>query len=46
MFPSLAQDKTSDHWGEPLTKEEKALATSIDNFFRYVKEVSFKMKND
>jgi len=35
MFPSLAQDKTSDHWGEPLTKEEKALATSIDNFFRY-----------
>merc|ERR1719464_374911 len=34
MFPSLAHDKASDHM-EPLTEREKALATSIDDFFRH-----------
>jgi len=34
MFPSLAHDKASnDNW-EPLTEHEKALASSIDDFFR------------
>ena len=31
---NLANDKASDHM-EPLTEREKALATSIDDFFRH-----------
>ena len=33
MFPSLAHEKASDQY-EPLTEDEKALASSIDDFFR------------
>ena len=33
MFPSLAHEQDSETW-EPLTDHEKALAASIDDFFR------------